>query len=245
MKNETSKSIINRVMKENSNNSKYKEIPNINDIGYYNIEKYEHDVKSGYLNTFKPLDKYLLYPMMNMLKPIFNFLEYKSKVVGFISLLSYVCAIYFAYYMMNNITWFFVFLGSFTTFLDKLFSSTHSKRPRNKKLEHVEMINILIKIVEHIGFFAVLKSSALKQVTTSAGYIYTIIFMSIVLIITTYHTSKHIKTTKNKIHDDKLNNIRNVGFIILFVCIAYVILTNTKFKFKKTKSLLDLFILHE
>ena len=123
--------------------------------------------------TFQPLDTLIINPLINIIRPIFKILKFKSNTIGTIVLMSFSFSLYFLYKSKNNLVWLFLFFGIFIGFFDDLHyvvtskkaylikkadKSTKADKTINKNLynllnyEHKEMYNILIKLTMFVLF---------------------------------------------------------------------------------------------
>jgi hypothetical protein len=139
-------------------------------------------------HTFNPFDKLIIFPIINLLKPFIKFIGYKSNVVGSISIISYICAFYFIYYKNKLLVWFFTFLGTYSRFLDKLFTLKQDKKIKSINPYYIN--ELIIKIVIYIVIFALLEGPPFNNVTEKHNYVYFIIFLITMLIITKHNCKK-------------------------------------------------------
>lgn len=161
-------------------------------------------------SSFRPFDEILIFPSIKILKPFIKFIGYESPIVGFISLFAIACVFYFIYQKNKGITWLFIFIGFFLKFIDGLFM----KKYKNMTIENYEFIMLLIKILSFIIVFAFIESSSLTDINEFKYYLWFIIFMTIVLLLTEYNLKKVVK---------KENAIKHIGIIILFITIYTLI----------------------
>jgi hypothetical protein len=231
---ETSNAIIERLIKnmdfKTNSKSNYdldieSEIPNLCDINCNNdILNDLKNSKNNFFKIFKPLDRILINPLIQILQPVFRHFNYKSDDVGFISLLAYIITLYWAYHQKEILMWIFLFFGSYCSFLDKIY---YYKKCKNQYKKSCEMIKILIRIVSYIVMFIFMKSSYIFNVRKISDYVYLLIFMSIILIITEHHTSVIVyklnaKHPKVKILRNKLNLIKIFSYSTLFLCVGLI-----------------------
>ena len=191
----------------------------------------------NFFASFKPIDG-IIYFLIKFLRPLFKLFNFRSDIVGFISLLTLCCIIYFSYKNYTNLLWLFVFLFVFIKSLDKLKSLSKSK---NKKIKHIEMINIIIKLFIYILFFIIFKISLFFD-KNNYNFIYLLIFKIITLIILIHHTNKIINKNKTNYN---ITIYLSIMLMILFYIMFNLKSDNITKSFKTTRSFIDLFTLNE
>ena len=214
--------IVEKVFNDMNSTKIYnKLIPNISTVHFFENKTYNKNI----FHQFKPLDTLIIYPTIDILRPLFLKLGFRSMKVAFIYTISLLICLYYIYNNNTNILsttseqsdstentiWLLLYLTVFIGSLDKLIS--------NKK--HNDMIYISIKLLAYIIFFIYLKSSIFDDKNT----IYNLIFMLIILLILNYHTTciPGSEVAATKINKSKSLNIINILIVIILLYCYYIL----------------------
>ncbi len=259
---ETSVSMIDRVIKDINNkkdNSLYKEIPSIGKLDNVNmLDKESRSPKSslslrrfrrirkninenrnniGILRTFSPFDEYLIYPFLEICKPVLNMLDLNSCEVSLVSILSFILAGICYYYKNNNLIWIYVFFGLFVLSIDKIIYV------KDVKSLLIEQYNLLIKFLFTIIVFIMLYSSELSYTNNK---LYILIMMNILLYILYHHISKNFKkANKLKSYNILLELVKYFSINLNIVLFGYIIKNKINGSTKTSGNLFNMFILNE
>lgn len=218
-------------MSDNKTNIK-QFIPDIRNLMVMGMTKSQTPItKKNIFSIFNPIDV-VVYKILNICKPFFKFIGFKSEIIGCVSLILYALSFYSSYNRNINLTWIFLLLGLYVSFLDNLFVS--------ENLNDKELVRVLIKTISCIFMFVFINSNIIGQ-THQAKYI--ILFMIILLIITEHHTRKIINGHNNVSNiNNKLNIIKTVGIIFLIIIIYFIIKQSKIIRDENNISTLDVFI---
>jgi hypothetical protein len=205
--------IVEKVFNDINSTKVYnKLIPNISNIHFIENKTYNKDL----FHQFKPLDTLLIYPSINILRPLFVKLGFRSMKIAFIYSISLLLCLYYIYNNNNNdiltttsqqaesnenTIWLLLYLTIFIGSLDKPILNN---------------LSISIKLLAFIIYLIYLKSSIFDDNNS----VYNLIFMLIILLILNYNIKKLNKSTT-------LNVINIIIFIILLYCYYILQCKNT------------------
>lgn len=186
----------------------------------YNLIEDNND-KCQFFKSFNPFDKLIIYPVLNYFDPFFHFLGYKSAVVGLISIIAFLVAIYYAYMNKKILVWIFIFFGIYVTLIDNIFES---KCTNNKYVyTNADLISLLLKMMIFIICFIIIESPSLAD-NNRSNYCYIILFMLIVAIVSEYHIRNIIGNNLTNDEKNDLTKIRTTLIMVLIVIIIAILL---------------------
>jgi hypothetical protein len=198
-------------------------------------KKIFNTMENYFYHQFAPFDDIICKIFINIFKPISNFVGIKSEIVGAITIMMYICAIYYAFNLRENVMWIFIFLALFVSSLDELYTYKINKinKKKNKifdpdNLKYInhdkkivdkvndKMMKICIQLSITIMLFMLLKSSELNK---SPEFMFICIFMLIAVIILQFHTLQILKLNKNKCKNKNKNKLKILQ-IFKYMCFA-------------------------
>jgi len=217
----------------------------IGSIESYNYNKYVQTkptstrVKSFY-SQFRPVDN-IIRLIVEKSHLIMKHLNYKSDVIGFIALISFITGIYFMYNKKTNLTHLFIFFSFCISYFDKLYSTKLNDKQKSK-----EMLIVLIKLTANIIINMILqfytnRNSSCNIINNS---LYMLFFYLLFIIMLCYHTEKFLYT--KKIKSKKILYIKKLNTVLLFITTGVLIHFSYKIISKQAeKDPFSIFILNE
>ena len=227
--------LVDKIMDKTAGSSYNKYIQNISE---YTSTKSNKNTMTDFYNQFKPLDKILFKPAADNSYNIMRHLGYRSRIVGFIALVSVISGLYFIYDRKDNMSFLFLFFCFFISFFDKLYMNKLNNKAKNR-----EMLSVLIKLTIHILLSLVLKLYIFNSNNCNLilNNMYLLIFMLVITIILTHHTEKIFK--RKGIKSRKLLFVKRINIMMLLITSIYVI--NLIYKDAidtSNNSIIDLFV---
>jgi hypothetical protein len=248
---ETSVSMIDRLIKDINNNKKdsfYTEIPAIGKIENINLlnknsknSRSSQNLKTSQnnidiINTFSPFDKYLIYPFLELCKPILNIFGINSCEVALVAILSFTFA-GICYYNKNVLIWIYIFFGLLVLSIDKIIYA------KDIKSLLIGQYNLLINFLSLIIIFIMLYSSELSYTNNK---LYILILMNILLFILYYHISNNFeKSNKLKSYSKLLVLVKYFCINLSIVLFGYIIKNKLNGDRNSSNNIFDMFILNE
>jgi hypothetical protein len=200
-------------------------------------EKYNnYHSHDNIFSLFKPFDDIIIIPLIKLCRPFVKFFGYKSSITGFVSIVLYLSAIYFSYKGRHNLVWIFMFLGSFVRYLDNMFY----KKYHNIEISTDDTMEFMVNLIIHIIIFMILENKH-KSHEEYSNYLYFIIFMSIILLISEFNIKKIITNKLDSQVTKKFKIIQIFAFVVLFLCI-YLLINHKDEGESNDDSILDIFI---
>lgn len=208
----------------NNDNEQFQDYPtDIINVGRLAVDEFENFDGCNFFNSFKPFDTLIINPVIDKLYPIIHFFGYKSKIVGIISIISFIIALIYIFNNKRFLGWIFLFFSIYTRLIDKIFAAKCSGNNYLPK----DFITMLTGLAIFIIIFIILESSSIMN-DNRYNYSYIILFMLIITIITEYHIENILENKLTDYETEYLVKIKTSLIIGLILISIGILLLKTR-----------------